>query len=362
MTTIRLGIAEITSHLRLVLVMALAVCIPLLLFFVLGAYKAGLQERYTVGNDNFLVVQLSGSMGEIYGSRIPAAIGDELHAAGISLVVPQIHTIVGTTSENAVLMRGIPLDTYALIEDYKIVAGRPLMAGDPERVAMVGSRLAEERRLLPGDTIPVRGRDFQVVGIFDDHTYASYEVWVALEDAQELLGWGTDVSVFMIPAGEAYQEGDTLPGGISIVREGDSGAALLSEWTPFFELLTHITVALGIAAAVALASILWRLAWLQRRELAILRSLGFGQGSLAGYLFVQGGLITLLGFLFGYLCARGLGMMTGIRAAGISIQANFDWQVIVASLFFAMLICLAGTAIPAWWLNRFNLTMLLRSE
>ena len=88
---------------------------------------------------------------------------------------------------------------------------------------MIGARLAEERQLLPGDMIPVRGRDFQVVGIFDVNTYASNEVWISLEDAQALLGWGTDVSVYVIPNGETYQEGDTLPGGISVVEKETAG-------------------------------------------------------------------------------------------------------------------------------------------
>ena len=69
--------------------------------------------------------------------------------------------------------------------------------------------------------------------------------------------------------------------------------------------------------AVALASLLWRLAWLQRRELAILRSIGFKKGSLAGYLFVQGSVITLVGFSLGALGAVGLGELSAIKTAGI---------------------------------------------
>ena len=362
MTIFRLGIRALQQHQRITLVMALAAGVPLMLYFVLGAYRAGLQSRYAESYEDFLVVQLSGSLGEFYGSRIPASVGDQLRAANLSLIVPEIHTVVGTTTENAVLLRGISLDSYSRVEEYKIISGRPLMVGDKPRLAMIGARLAEERQLLPGDVIPVRGRDFQVVGIFDVNTYASNEVWISLEDAQTLLGWGTDVSVYVIPNSETYQEGDRLPGGISIVRKGDSGAALIAEWGPFFKLLTHITGALGLAAAVALASILWRLAWLQRRDLAILRSIGFKKSSLAGFLLVQGTVITLVGFLFGALGAMGLGKLSTIRTAGISIQAVFDSKVVLASFIFASFICLAGTSLPAWWLNRFNLSMLLKTE
>jgi ABC-type lipoprotein release transport system permease subunit len=350
------------NHARLTLVMALAVGVPLMSYFTLRAYHAGLLSRYSDTYGDFLVVQWSGSLGEFYGSRLPAQVGDELRAARASLVIPEIHTIVGTTPANAILLRGIPLESYSQVEEYKMAAGRPLLPGDPPRLAMIGARLAEARGLVPGDFIQIRGRDFQVTGIFDVGTYAGNEAWISLEDAQALLGWGTDVSVYVIPNGETYKEGDSLPGGISVVRKGASSATLTAEWEPVFRLLSLVFGALGLAAAVALASILWRLAWLQRRELAILRSLGFGKRSLAAYLLAQGSGITSLGFLFGGLGALVLGKLTEIRTAGISIQAVFDVQVILASLAFAVCITLAGTSVPAWWLNRLNLSTLLRSE
>jgi len=362
MTTLRLGLRELLNHARLTLVMALAVGVPLMSYFTLGAYHAGLLSRYSDAYGDFLVVQLSGSLGEFYGSRLPAQVGDELRAARVSLVIPEIHTIVGTTTANAILLRGIPLESYTQVEEYKMAAGRPLLPEDPPRLAMIGARLAETRGLVPGDFIQIRGRDFQVVGIFDVGTYAGNEAWISLEDAQTLLGWGTDVSVYMIPNGEIYKEGDSLPGGISVVRKGASSAALIDEWEPVFRLLSLVVGALGLAAAVALASILWRLAWLQRRELAILRSLGFGKRSLAAYLLTQGSGIMSLGFLFAGLGALSLGNLTAIRTAGISIQAVFDVQVILASLAFAVCITLAGTSVPVWWLNRLNLSTLLRSE
>jgi hypothetical protein len=362
MMPLRLGWHQILSHTRLTLVMALAAAVPLISYLSLQAYQAGLLSRYSNSSADLLVVQLSGSLGEFYGSRLPAQVGDDLRAGGASRVVPEIHTVVGTTADDGILLRGVPLESYKLVEEYKMVAGRPLLPGDIPRLAMIGARLAETRRLLPGDSIQIRGRNFQVIGIFDVDTYAANEAWISLADAQTLLGWGTDVSVFVIPAGETYQEGDTLPGGVSMVKKGESSTILLAEWDPLFRLLKIAVGALGVAAAVALASILWRLAWLQRRELAILRSLGFSKGSLAACLLIQGSTITCVGFMFAVLAALGLGHLTKISTAGISIQAVFDGGVILASLVFAAGITLAGTAVPVWWLNRLNLSVLLRSE
>jgi len=334
----------------------------LMSFFALQAYHAGLALRYTLGSSNFLVVQDSGSLGEFYGSRLTAQVGEDLRARGASLVIPEIHTVVGTIGGDATLLRGIDLDLFSQVEEYHMATGRPLMPGDASRLAMLGARLAESKHLLPGDTISIRGRDFRVIGIFDVDTYIGNEAWVSLQDAQALLGWGTDVSVYVIPARESLKEGDTLPGGISVVKKGSSGASLLAEWESLFGLIKIVVVALGVAATTALASILWRLAWLQRRELAILRSLGFGKGSLAAYLLVQGSGITLLGFLSGGLAALVLGELNEIGAGGLTVEAVFNMKVTLASLAFAAGITLAGTAVPVWWFNRLNLSVLLRSE
>jgi ABC-type lipoprotein release transport system permease subunit len=362
MILIRLGLEVLRQHLRLTVLMALAVAVPVLVTLELQGYQVSLRVLYEATDETFLVVQTSGSMGEFYGSRLPASLQDELFAAGASLVIPEIHTIVGTTQADAILLRGIPLAEYQKVERFRMLAGRPLQPGDASRLAMIGMRLAEERNLTPGDNISIRGRSFTVLGVFEADTYAGNEAWISLEDAQTLLGWNEDVSVYLIPVGERFKAGDHLPGGASIVQQGDSGAALIAEWGPFFRLLELVIRAMGFSAAVSLASILWRLAWLQRRELAILRSLGFGSSSLSGYLLAQGAAITLFGMLLGWLGALALKAFIRLETAGISLQPALNVSVLLYGLTLAMGIALFGTIIPIFWLSRFNLSALLRAE
>lgn len=362
MIIIRLGLDVLRQHLRLTLLMALAIAVPVMVFIGLQGYQTNLRNLYEATSGQFLVVQASGSMGEFYGSRLPASLQKDLLAAGLSFAIPEIHTIVGTTRSDAVLLRGIPLADYPRIERFRMLTGRPLQPGDAPRLAMLGMRLAQERGLTPGDTIPIRGRNFTVIGIFEAETYTGNEAWISIEDAQTLLGWQDDVSVYLIPNGEQFQPGDSLPGGISIVQQGESGAALIAEWEPFFSLLELIIQAMGLSAAVSLANVLWRLAWLQRRELAILRSLGFGPASLAGYLLGQGTAIALLGLLWGYAGAALLGVFSRLETAGISLRPELDAPTLLAGLPLAAGITLAGSILPIFWLNRTNLSALLRAE
>ena len=110
----------------------------------------------------------------------------------------EIHTIVGTSLENAVLLKGVDLDHYAELDSFVVLAGRELRPGDSPRQAMIGSRLAERLGAGPGDTIRLRGRPFEVIGVFETGSYTENEAWVPLAGAQELLGWGQDVSLYVV--------------------------------------------------------------------------------------------------------------------------------------------------------------------
>jgi ABC-type antimicrobial peptide transport system permease subunit len=96
--------------------------------------------------------------------------------------------------------------------------------------------------------------------------------------------------------------------------------------------------------------------------LAILQSIGFGKLSLLWYLFVQGLGIVLIGFCLGVCEAFIVGAVLPLRTAGISIEAVFDFYVILASLGFAGLITLFGAGIPALWFSRQNLVQLMKVE
>ena len=111
--------------------MVLLIAIPFHGFLVLdGLARGGNSEFATVGR-SFLLVQDAGGVGEIYGSRIPAALEAELLELGAGPAIPEIHSVIGLTLSDAVLVRGVDLDRYAAVEDFEVIAGRALRPGDP---------------------------------------------------------------------------------------------------------------------------------------------------------------------------------------------------------------------------------------
>ena len=235
-TALRLAVADLRSRFGLMVGSTLLIMVPLTAFLVLDGIARTVDTQFVPTSIDDLIVQESNSVGQITGSRIPASIEADLLAAGASFAIPEIHAVAGTSIENAVLVRGIDLARYRAVEQFELRSGRQLEVGDEGRLAMVGVDLAERRNLTVGGDVSIRGRSFEIVGVFSVGTYADNEAWVPLPAAREVLGWGSEVSVFVIPGDGPFREGDTLPGPLSVVGRGDS----FETAAPGMELVTEL--------------------------------------------------------------------------------------------------------------------------
>jgi putative ABC transport system permease protein len=359
---LRIGLHDLLQHRRLVLIMSLTIAIAAAMYMFLQVFRRGLAAEFNQHGSNLLVVHDSQNTGDMSGSRIPGDVADRLSGLGISMIIPEIRAVTGTSVQTATLLRGIDLGQYTRLESFSMLSGRRLQPGDSPRLAMVGALLAQRQGLKTGDAISLRGRNFDVVGIFQNGTYMDNQAWIALADAQALLGWGKDVSVYIIPDEGILQEGDTLPGGLSVSRKGEDLRLIAAQYQPMLTMWQIVSLALGLAASLTLANVLWRLAWLRRNEMAILCTIGFPTSSIVGYLLVQATGVTLLGILLGSLFMLVLVTSTRLTVSSFTIVPQLDAATLLPSLGWVALIVLAGSFLPAWRLSRLNLAQVLHSE
>jgi putative ABC transport system permease protein len=362
LVTLRLGLHDLFCHRRLVLIMSVSIAIATGMLIILDVYRSGLADKFNELSPDLLVVHESQSFGEFYGSRLSNQVGEMLSDLGISMIIPEIYTVTGTSVKNAIMLRGIDLEQYTRLESFDMLSGRELGPGDPSRLVMIGWRLATSRQIKTGDMISLRGRDFLVVGIFKNGTYMDNQAWISLADAQNLLGWGQDVSVYIIPQEGILQEGDSPSAGVTVTRKGESLRYGVSQIQPFFDLMNIEVFAMGVSAALTLTNILWRLAWLRRREMAILRTTGFPTLSMVGYLLAQVGGITLLGALLGIFFTLLFTTAVKYLIPSFTIVPRLEALKVFSGLGWIALMMLAGSLVPAWWLSRLNLAQLLHSE
>lgn len=357
----RFALLDLSHHWRLGIAMVLLVTVPLVNFLVLDGYKSALADQISHLPSDYLVVQELDSVGEVSGSRLSPQVGRFLTQQGY-LPIPEIHALTGTNFEDIVLLRGIDLSQYKLITDFELIDGEELSPGSTPRTVMLGEVLARRLGSIPGQDVLLRGRMFRVSGIFRTRTYVDNEAWVSIADAQRLLGWEDDVSIYVIPAAGTIKAGDRVAENAIAIQRGLPVQQNLQTIQPLFRLFSWVARLLGFASGLGLANILLRLAWNRRRELAILRSLGYGAYSLLTYLFGQSVLITSVSVGLAWLCAEIIFWVVPVNVGGLALSPHLDRSILVINLAWCGLIALLGALIPTIWLARQNPAQLLRQE
>lgn len=362
LTVVRYSLQDMFRHYKLWLAMTLLVAATNVIYLVLGGYRNALRQEFNQLPYHDLVVMESNTNGELFGSRISPQIGERLLAMGVSQAIPEIHEYTGTSITNILLLRGIDLARYQQVNSFKILAGQALQPGSAPRTAMIGWRLADKLDLSPGQQITIRGRQFLVSGIFQTGTYVDNEAWISLEGAQALLGWSKDVSIYIIPDEGGLKAGDTLPGGITVSKRGLGPQSSREKFEPLFKVIDLTYFTISIAVIFTLANVLFRTAWIHRRELAILRCVGFQSHALVIYLLSQALILTMVGVILGTLSTALVFSVLRTDIAGMIIQPRISLQTGLTGLGQATAIAIFGAVVPAWWLSRLTLADQLRSE
>ena len=343
-----LAIKDMKRRWGLILVLILLFTIVFASFLTLFSHYRSASRLYANLEQDWLVVGNSDGLSEIHGSRITPLVRDQLIASGYEDPIPEIHQIVGTNLANGTLMRGIRLEDYRKTNSFTMVSGVPLEAGNPSRLTMIGETLARTREVGVGDDLLLRGRKFTVVGIFQTGSIQDNEAWISLSDAQTLLNYGEDVSLYLIPDTGPLQMGDEWMEDILISQRGETGSMFGSSITAFFNYFGVLGILLGIATAISMTNLLWRLAYLRRHEFGILRSVGFGFKSLSVYFFVQSGFIVVTGIVLGILLAVFFifSLLKTFSAFGFGVSPNFEPLLFLGMTLLALVFFLVSSIPP----------------
>jgi ABC-type lipoprotein release transport system permease subunit len=358
----RLAFSILRTHWKVVLLMIFFFAVNVFSQLLINGYRDNTIRLFQTMDREYLIVHETDTYAEFYGSRISPQVGDQLKGLGCSLVVPVLHTATGTVGRDFQFVMGVDVNQYREVERFDLLAGQELTASDPSRSAMVGRILAERDDIQVGDTISLRGRDFHVIGIFETHGFYDNDVWISLEEAQTLLGWGTDVSYYIIPNEGILQAGNAYDDHTIISHQGESVSIAGNEILYPIELFNLIVTIVSIGTAISLGNVIFRLATLERYHMAILRSVGFSRGHISLSIITQAGIIFLAGFILGLTGALLFPSIYQITMYDMVIKPDLGFKNIIMPFFLLGGIGLISVAIPLTWVYRTNVGSLLRSE
>ena len=343
---------DLSVHRWRVLAHIMVFSIAVMAFTALGSYQQSLYNDYRQWPEDQLVVQESNSFAEFFGSRISPEIAELLKMRGVPWAVPEIHAIVGTAIENAVLLKGVTLEHYGELDNFSIRDGRALIEGDEPRSVMLGVRLAERLNASIGESVRLRGREFEVVGTFETGTYTENEAWIPLAGAQELLGWDDDVSLYIIPDDGSIRLGEGISEDVSVIARGETWSEATEQWEPLLQLIRSVTSTIGLAAALSLAVMLWRMSWQRRWQFAILRTIGFSRRTYIEYLAIQGIVIGLTGGAVGLIAADLVMRLITVTYGGLSLHPQLSTDQLTLTTGWVMAMTAVSVLLPAVILSR----------
>lgn len=263
----------------------------------------------------------------------------------------------------------------------RLADGRELESGDTG-VVVVGSDLVAKLGAEVGETVEIRGKDFEVVGILEKTlTAPDMSVSMPLRDAQELFAESLPVAVrdsvdahAIVTGITVYPEDGVDPDALAKTIEGEIPEVSAMGPKGFEESVTEpLKIFNQIIYAVALLSLVigglsvintMTMSVSERtREIGIRKSIGATSGAVMRQFIAESAVIGLIGGLVGLLL--GWMIVTGANAAGAESATKLfliTTRLAVGSVGFALVLGVLAGMYPAWHAASLNPVRALRFE
>ena len=322
-------------------------------------------------------------------------------------VVESQALVQGPTAAAGAVVRGIaPADLRATpIIARNIKSGS--MAGfgrgeDGGDEVLVGQKLADSLGLAAGDpisimsptggatafgTLPPR-KSYVIGGLFSVGMSEYDQSFIYMPLAQAQLFFGRDAAVDFIEV--KLDDPDKAPALKGALAAAAGPGSVVSDWTEknraYFgalqverNVMRFIFMFIVALAALNIISGLVMLVKNKGRDIAILRTMGAGQGAILRIFFMSGALIglagTLFGLAFGLLFCLNIGAIqtfiewvTGVQVFNADVYflahvpAKVDWTEVALVSIWSLLAAFTFTLLPAWRASRLDPVEALRYE
>jgi putative ABC transport system permease protein len=299
--------------------------------------------------------------------------------SGGVLVSPEVVVVAqfplkSTGTDANVQVRGVSPKALLVRESVKIVAGRFFEPGLTELV--VGRNVASSYVGFElGKTVRFGGGTWTVVGVFDAGGNAfDSELWcdanVLNQVYQRPQNLFQSVTVRLIAPDALGRFKDTLTSDprvtVQVEREIDYYAKQSQALTTLITVLgTIVALVMGIGAVFAALNTMYSAVAERSREIATMRALGFGSGSVVMSFVVEALCIAAVGGVLGCVAVLPLnGLTTGTINWQTFSHLAFAFRVtpllLAAGLVFALLMGLVGGVPPAIRAARQRIAVALR--
>lgn len=337
---------------------ALAVGIYTVMTAVASTMVSGFRSTGEV--DEVVIVQAGAVMADL--SSVPrSALGFVQTLGGVAsrdsapLVSPELRLgtrlDVGTADPQGIEIRGVEERNVAVYRQVRLLRGSWARSGYE---ATVGLAVAENLGLDVGSTLSFEGADWRVVGLMQSQGCVyDQEIWVDLDDLAASAG-RRDLTGFTLRVADAGRVESTLEqvnqnrrfplraqtAKAFYARAGASSAAIGA-------MGSFLALILAVGAVFAGMNTMFTNVAARRREIGVLRAIGYRRWNVLTAVLIESMLICLVGGLLGIGLGVGLARLPFhlpyLANAAVQVQAEH----IAQSLSLTLVIGVAGGLLPA---------------
>ena len=238
----------------------------------------------------------------------------------------------------------------------------------PEDAIILGSATSKALGLMPSDTIMLDEQQFTVFGILDE-TGGEEDglIYANLAVVQTLLGRPSELSMIEVSAYcnacpiEEIAVGleKALPNSrvIPLRRAALFREETIDSFASFGYALSGIVLLIAVLVLVKtmVSSINER-----TREIGIFRSIGFRKMHIVNIIFIEAGLISLVGGIIGFVLGSAAAIYAGPYLAQLQGDIAIQTGLLLPSILISALIAVVASAYPAYKAARLNPAEALR--
>jgi len=302
----------------------------------------------------------------------PGTDGKPLAAAELMIIAELVRRDDVTSGAN-VTVRGVEPASFALRPKLKIIAGRNFTPGLRELI--VGRGVVQQfQGANVGQTLRMRGSEWQVVGEFASGDSHDSELWADINVARSTFGRLGSSSVLAALDGPGGF--DQLKAAVAaeprltmdVVREDDYFSAQTRQFRRTIGVLAGVvTGIMGLGAVFAALNSMYAAVASRGKEIATLRAIGFGGFPVVTSVMTEALLLALAGAALGALIAYALFNNLTVATLGQNFtQVVFSFKVtpalVIRGLVIAVAIGMLGGLLPALRAARVPVTVSLREQ
>jgi putative ABC transport system permease protein len=272
-----------------------------------------------------------------------------------------------------ITVRGVGPKSMKLRPQLKVVEGRMFDTGKRELiVGRAVTRQFEGARV--GQTLRMRGSDWTVVGVFESGDANESELWCDVEVAQTTFtrqGFSSVRAVLDTPqAFKTFKDALNADPRLSVdvQTEQDYYSSQTKQFRQQIGFLAGVvTFIMALGAIFAALNTMYAAVAARGKEIATLRAIGFGGGSVLISVMIESLVLALIGGALGALIAYLLFNNFSVSTLGQNFtQVVFAFKVtpalVVRGLIIAVVIGMIGGFLPALRAARLPVTTALREQ